>query len=665
MALPLIVFIGDCQAAALSNVWNQFVSPITRMNAEFVRAWHVPSEKDLVCIASASVIVVQVFNGRPKVVVNVEDTRARIIYFPAIFVGFLWPYSGNCGHPLSVPEPFFPNGRYGAQVGDTYLNNLIRDEVPPSDALKRYLDLDIVKAARVDRLMELHLDRQSYRDSQTDFSFASKIETEFRDRSLFLTSSHPELCLMLPLIEGVFAQLGVSKREIKRATNGLQRTPFANLSLPIHPAIIKHFGLKFVNENSRYIYYYEGRFTFNEFVLRYMRHEANEMLPAAIDAAHGAEKLKARELLERALSESPDSALGWRTMAMLHRQELRFEAARDAAQLAIEIESDRSDNYASLAEVYLAAGNFVEAERVAGQGIEVFDYDHRCHLLRAKALRLMGRLDDALMAVERANDCLPAFKEALHEQVQILTLLNRTDDLKGFLSSQLPSRFVDERTIIDSAELLERGGLRIEAIDMLRNAVRSGAAKLAVHEFLVALLIRQQEWSEAEATARLALQLGSTVTLQDLLSQALDRLGRRREAIEILNALVASNPVRSDLFSRLGHFLFREGRFVDAEVAFRKALTLKREVEDIAMLADSLYAQGNRTIATEMLLAEIIEGARSGGLYWRLGNHLYREGAVSCAEAFYRQACALENNVEFSRSLELCLQKRGSVAVKG
>lgn len=264
-----IVFYGDCQALGLGRAYREFVAPIT---GEIVGTALV--NQDTSALSVADVVVSQVFDVDRQAKLMREG--AREVKFPAVFLGCLWPFAGSGGHIHNRPMPGLKIGPFPPQMGDSFLDKLIMDGVRADDALTHYLNLDIARVARLDRLLELHLEAQASRDSKTGFAFAAEIAAGFRDTQLFVTASHPTMPLWLMLLRGVFERIGVPHEIIERAVQTQRSTPWPGYALPIHPGVIRHYGLTFVDENSLYASGGRAPQSFREFVFRYMSHGVGE-----------------------------------------------------------------------------------------------------------------------------------------------------------------------------------------------------------------------------------------------------------------------------------------------------------------------------------------------------------------------------------------------------
>ncbi len=223
------------------QIYRDFIAPVTGETVRWVSAATRANQVDLRHINEADVVVSQVFNVERATTAAGMRPDALKVEFPALFVGFLWPFSGQAAHVRNLNTAFIPVGPYDAQVGDTFLNKLIQEGVAPDEALRRYREVDMARVARLDRLTELQLGAQAARDERTNFSFARRIGAQFRNTPLFLTSSHPELSQMVTLTHGVFERLGVPEDLLNRAIQAQRVPPFPPTALPLHPSVIRHF----------------------------------------------------------------------------------------------------------------------------------------------------------------------------------------------------------------------------------------------------------------------------------------------------------------------------------------------------------------------------------------------------------------------------------------
>src|SRR5205814_250303 len=105
---------------------------------------------------------------------------------------------------------------------------------------------------------------------------------KFRDQRLFFTPYHPDVIILRALSIQCFKKIGAPRSDLIRIERCLTRSPFSNHQLPIHPSVARHFGLKFVSPNDKYIYLSDGNFTVQEFSAHYVRCQWSEALERGI-----------------------------------------------------------------------------------------------------------------------------------------------------------------------------------------------------------------------------------------------------------------------------------------------------------------------------------------------------------------------------------------------
>ena len=538
MSKRKVVFLGDCQAAALAQVYREFVAPLTADSVGMVSVDRA-SEADIRHIGDADVVVSQVFNLPRKVTADLMRDGAKKIEFPAVFVGFLWPFAVE-QHVNNKSVTVLPDGPYGGQVGDAFLNRLIVEGVAPQEALKRYLSIDIAHVAHLDRLLELHIGAQALRDEKTGFTFSRLIETRFRDERLFLTSSHPTLPLLVPLIQGVFQRLDVPPAVIELAVGAQRLTPFPQTALPIHPGVIRHFGLRFVDEQSRYTFMYEGSFTFEQFVTRYMMYTWNEGLLQGIALANGADMEHAFVAMERALRTSPESVEGWQTLSRLLQRMGRLPEARSAAYRSILLDSRDPTGPIELSRVLLAEGEMVGAEVESRRAIALHTRNGRSYSALAEVLAAAGSLEQALETAEQAVALRPGDAYVLHVLSRLLARVERLSD----------------------------------AEDVARLAIQIAPDQLGPRYWLADVLARQDRRKEALA---IVTELVARDPLKD--SDAFVRLGRLQADVGKLAAAEKSfrqavdlAPADAGLIAGLADVIVRQGRAHEALSLLQRAI---------------------------------------------------------------------------------------------
>ncbi len=284
-----IIYWGNCQMLALHGMHQRFIAPLTDEETVWVNPYQTTVEKQRAEIARSDLVVGQV-NTKASIAEldNVAGITERHLV-PAVNAGFLWPFAGQ-RHPKSFKLVI------GDYV-DSFLNRMLKQNVPPEEAVQRYLELDVNAMVNLDRLLEVSIDQQRRLDALTDYNFADRILDRFRDEYLFLKPYHLNVALSHYWAREIFRHLGIDEEIITRLQEQQTWAPFPQDETPIHPAVIRHFGLRFLPEQPRYRFSTEGEVTFSEFALRYLRFDWNEELDEGTALARAGKRTAALEKL--------------------------------------------------------------------------------------------------------------------------------------------------------------------------------------------------------------------------------------------------------------------------------------------------------------------------------------------------------------------------------
>jgi tetratricopeptide (TPR) repeat protein len=541
----LLVFLGDCQAGALAHLYEKFVSPMTGESVRYANATtNQPSLTDAQTIGTAEIIVSQVFNTERPLNRAVTRPGAQQFKFPALFGGFLWPFAGRAPHTTNVSLPFMRSGPYPAQLGDTFLNGLIKEGIFAEEALRRYLDLDVVRMAHIDRLFELHLDALRKRERKTGFAFASMIEMRFRDAVLFDTPHHPTLPLFMPLLWDVFEQLRVPSTTIELISQSLHKAPFPGHALPIHPQIIDHFKLTFTTPESRYPYNYEGAFTFSEYVVRYVNFTWNRSLYEGIWAAQRGELRRAQDLLQEGLRTTPHSVIGWQTMAALLRRIGKLSEARSAAERSLILDPMDLAGHAELVRALLDLRELEAATAAARKALALGPANAGLHRLLAEIALRRGLIEEAAVESRRAVALRPG-DSGLHALLG--RALHRKGDFRGaeaaYRAAKPKSMSVAYRTSF--AQVLLRLGKENEAVEIARELLSTENPH--VHAMWGHIMARRNELDAAAAAFQKAIEIDPSLEqVRRALANVHARIAKgdaaKRELAEYVRKHMAGRP---------------------------------------------------------------------------------------------------------------------------
>ncbi len=468
--VPKVVFFGNCQADMLSVVYKRYLDYGVRFRTIYADAQAVTTDAAFAAkaLAEADIVVEQIFDRPTKVKLDNLRAGCKVIRFPSVIGGFYWPYGSQIHFraPKGVANPPYPK-----QLGDRYLNRLIEKDTDPEEALRIYSDLDVAADANLDRLLELSLYQQERRDAQCGFNVASVLQRFFREEHLFLTPDHPDLRVFFELARPVYGELGFSASAVDDALASLVTAPFPRSQMPIHPRVIDHFKLKFADKATQYVFRHEGRFTFAEFVLRYMKHEWNEDLD---DALFGGNELQGRlEKLEQNLTTSPRSAAGWREHANILLRLGQPTKAVPSAERACELDPVGLDLRVSLVRAHLASGDLDQAERTAVEFGEVFPRAALAHIIRAEVAL---RQNDQALALHHARLAARFEKGNPHTRWFLGHVAAASGKLAEAESAYRAASMIQPRHAnhwINLAEVLERQERLGEAESVLEEAINA------------------------------------------------------------------------------------------------------------------------------------------------------------------------------------------------
>ena len=393
-----IVFVGNCQIEILYALFERFISDPRQWVAEYVKSYNPGDAATYAAIRSADVVIEQVTEMQSAV--DLGDLPDSIVRHrvPLVSGAFLWPFGGQA-RPDNPTPWFLPSGPYPAEMGDAFLNRLIDQGCPPQEGLRRYAELDVPKAANVKRRLELAIDRQVSRDQRTGYKFVDEIFETFRVERLFLTPFHLSRRLTSSLAEQFFSKIGADRSQIKLISEFAGNWDlFPGDELPVHPSVCEHFNIQFLTPTYKYSFLSEGRFSFEEYVLRYLRQEWNPHLAEGTAFRRAGNAHAAVELLKLGVKISPTSVGGWCELADAHEELGQFDDAYSAFVTATKVEPDGQRVVPRLSSYLARVGKIGDAEQLMAGLQEELCYDSAALATHAHCLTELGRLHEALRA---------------------------------------------------------------------------------------------------------------------------------------------------------------------------------------------------------------------------------------------------------------------------
>ena len=648
-----IVFVGNCQIQSVCNAYNTFVSPWTADVGTFVDAYKFKPGVVAATIQDADVIVGQVAEFEPELDIDAVPTRAAKLRIPVVCGGFLWPFAGVQPHPKSESRRYMPLGPYPRELGDTYLNRLINRAVDPDEIVRKYLMLDVHKLVNLDRLLELNLEKQRNRDRATGFNTAEIIEKYFRDEHIFLTPYHPNLRVARYLIQETFRKMDVDEAAIERVGKRLSEAPpFPKEAAPIHPSVVRHFGLKYGDQDYRYRYFSEGTFTFEQYIRRYVRFEWNEPLEEGMALGREKKFEAAVEMLALGLRRSPSSTNGFIALSSVLEKLGRIDEALGAARKAVDLEPDNASAVRQLGVLLMHMEHLEEAERSLRRAVKLSLGAPHFLMALSHVLHRRKQSNEAVALARQAIEMDP-IKAGFHAHLAAMLESNgEIAEAERSLRRAIDFAPNTAHPYTSLSRLLTRQNQLDEAIVEARKAVDLEPDKPDVLARLGHLLNRQEQYLEAEVVLRQAIKLSpETARFYHELSHVLLRQARHHEAVMLLQQFIADGRRDSSSHARLGQLMTQSGDLGTAESEFRIAVDLAPHVVDYrTSLADVLNRLGRRDEAVQVLREAIAQGTTHAHVHGLLAHILAQADDLEGAEREFRVVIQRSGNSSSFRS---------------
>jgi hypothetical protein len=333
-----IAVIGNCQGAIVAHAIETALDGQPDFAVRYIPSYEHATPEDHAFVQSAEKVLNQVTDRPPKnrLLEELQGSSRDLVHYPLLSCNFLYPFSIR-PHPRSIGSraPHIPAGFYQDQLSDNQLITLMEKspDSAPEDIAEEYLALDYNDIIGLDELLARSRAKVERAGAISGLNLWPRIEGLFRYQPIFWTNLHPAEVLLRPLCKFALErlQLGLSGPEIDAATKNLERLGFAHM--PIHPSIIRHFGIEWATPHYRYKGFHEGDFTAREYVCRYVRFDHDDALAKAIyELYHDGDLQLALSELRAAEERHPD---GLEIPINLSVAYLRMGSFRDALESAV------------------------------------------------------------------------------------------------------------------------------------------------------------------------------------------------------------------------------------------------------------------------------------------------------------------------------------------
>jgi Flp pilus assembly protein TadD len=569
---------------------------------------------------------------------------------------FLWPYATESHIHNQVYDfaPHYGDGPFPEESGDNYMNRMIASGTPTDAAVSRYLALDIAKQANLDRLLELHLAAQRQRDEIAGIEVADIIEAYFCKERLFASRGHPHLRLYTALAMGVFRKLGFAESAIEEGTARMPDGWPDHYTVPMHPRLIEHYRLEWLQPDATYFDYWSGPRTFRQWCRQYMDYDWNRDLHEGIFLVYHPERGDPLPYLERGLVRAPSSPVGLRTMADLLMRRGHPDEAEAAMRQASRL--DPADALPRLAALLWELGKLDEAEATLRSVIARLPKQSRGYISLAEFLRVRGRGTEALDLVSRGTALLRHQDPKAHCTVgERLLRAGEIAEAERAFRVALAMVPMHREALWGLAEALLRQGRSTEAHEMLRQLREVEPDEPQIHHRMGLMLSGFGDSPEAIRCFRAVIAKqpeypGAREELARLLGDNPDTL---EEALALLRPLTESDDRNFVATALMGHASSRTGDIAGGARYFRLALDMVPNNAEIMMALAYELARLGRAGEIPPFYKRYKEAGGSGSpVHNRIGEIMLAAGDLATAETAF-EAVLGENPADEAASAGL------------
>lgn len=355
-----VAVFGNCQAEALTHFLKRILHN-DPSEIHWIASYESRTEDEIAFIKKADLILEQI--ATPEFYTLAPELKGDkpTLRFPFIGGTFLWPFEQ--AHPKNVVLPHLPRGPFPNDVGNMFLNRIINEAASAEEALNRWFDTDIKKLINLDRVFNLSCTLMKKIGSNSDFSLWEEVESSFRYQRLFWTSQHATRKLIEMIIRGVVYHLKISfsPEEINTAlVEG--RSDTQCLHHPLHPQVIEHFDLKWCNALTKYRYYDEDFYTYEEFIKRYVDYQYDDDLARGSWLTRQKKDLnEAENLIRQGIKRHPQSAYALDELSLNLEIQGRIKEALETVKQAIDLQPKIPRFHQHLANLQKACGQNAQA----------------------------------------------------------------------------------------------------------------------------------------------------------------------------------------------------------------------------------------------------------------------------------------------------------------
>ena len=310
---------------------------------------------------------------------------------------------------------------------------------------------------------------------------------------------------------------------------------------------------------------------------------------------------RAIQQLRLAVQESPEFVDAWFELARLLEADRQFSEANEIYNSLIEQDPDNPDIWIRMVEGQIRAGKGQKALDYALNGPATYGYKLTAATLfldarmYPEAEALLDGLKSDPNAPDEVHFYLAAIAYEYHKDVQ---------ETLNFLESIPPENRFYDRALRLRIQLLHDQQRYEDAMQLILQGQSQFPTERDFRLMEINLYLLQDRYKEALTAATAAQQIWpSDDEIAYVYGSVLDSLGRKREALAVMESIVARNPEDYQALNYVGYSLAEQGKDLDRAVLLLEAAL--KQAPDHAYILDSLawahFRRGENAEAWELV----------------------------------------------------------------
>jgi hypothetical protein len=195
-------------------------------------------------------------------------SSCRIISFPILRFTSLWPLERRDPRSKPEPEKGFISGRY--PYGDSLVMKLLKRGLTAEQIFEQYISTKLSDVIDIDKIHKKNIIALKELDAKCDLPLNWYVGENFTKKRLFLTPNHPAIELLILQVNLILKAIAMTGLPLLVENEIKKNPPLETIHHPIHPQVIRHFNLQWIDANAKYRHYDSGWFTFEEYLKRYI-----------------------------------------------------------------------------------------------------------------------------------------------------------------------------------------------------------------------------------------------------------------------------------------------------------------------------------------------------------------------------------------------------------